>query len=113
MTQPNDERASEPASAEEPPAVEATPATAITATPASTSTTATTATTADPAPDQGAPSPDDAGFGDPRVDDAVSRLQELTERPVGEHADVYDDIHRRLRAAMEEADAEPADETRA
>jgi hypothetical protein len=56
--------------------------------------------------------PDDAGFGDPRVDDAVARLQELSDRPVGEHAEVFDDIHRRLRDALEEAAVEPAEEPR-
>ena len=65
------------------------------------------------APVQVAPAPDDeGGFGDPRVDDAVARLQELTERPVGEHAEVYDDVHPRLRDALEEAAVEPADEPR-
>jgi hypothetical protein len=52
------------------------------------------------------------GFGDPRVDDAVARLDLLTERPVGDHAEVFDDIHHRLRDALEEAAVEPAEEPR-
>ena len=60
----------------------------------------------------GAASPDDEGFGDPRVDDAVARLHDLAGRPVGEHAEVFDDIHQRLRDALEEAAVEPAEEPR-
>ena len=55
---------------------------------------------------------DDTGFGDPRVDDAVARLQQLSDRPVGEHAEIFDDIHRRLREALEEAAVEPVEEPR-
>jgi hypothetical protein len=42
-------------------------------------------------------------FGDERVDRAVERLAELDERAVGDHVEVYDDIHCRLRDALEEA----------
>jgi sirohydrochlorin ferrochelatase len=48
-------------------------------------------------------------LGDPRVDAAVERLGELRERPVGDHVEVFDDIHQRLRHALEDA-ADPADE---
>jgi hypothetical protein len=58
------------------------------------------------------PTTSGGGFGDPRVDDAVARLEELPERPVGEHAEVFDDIHQQLRGALEEAAVEPADEPR-
>jgi len=70
---------------------------------------------ADEGADKGAdkgPTTSAGGFGDPRVDDAVARLQELDERPVSEHAEVFDDIHRQLRDALEEAAVEPAEEPR-
>lgn len=41
--------------------------------------------------------------GDARVDGAVERLVELADRPVSDHVEVFDDIHGRLRAALEEA----------
>lgn len=40
------------------------------------------------------------GAGDPRVDDALSRLDELDALPVPDHVDVYADIHRRLEAVL-------------
>jgi hypothetical protein len=92
MTQPYDERPAAPAAAGDGPAPEA-------------------GTGAQP-PTDGDPSTDDDEFGDPRVDDAVARLQGLAERPVGEHAEIFDDIHQRLRDALEEAAVEPADEPR-
>jgi hypothetical protein len=48
-------------------------------------------------------------FGDTRVDGAVERLTELSERPVDEHVEVFDDIHGRLQDALQEAavDASP------
>jgi hypothetical protein len=42
-------------------------------------------------------------FGDERVDRAVERLAELDERAVSDHVEVFDDIHGRLRDALEEA----------
>ena len=39
----------------------------------------------------------------------MARLDELRERPVGEHAEVYADLHERLQSALVEADAEPGD----
>lgn len=51
-------------------------------------------------------------FGDPRVDGAVARLDELSDRPVGEHVEIFDDIHGRLRAALEDAAVEEPAEPR-
>jgi hypothetical protein len=48
------------------------------------------------------------GFGDTRVDAAVARLGELGDQPVAEHVHVFDDIHARLRDALEEAAVDPA-----
>jgi hypothetical protein len=58
------------------------------------------------------PTMTEGGFGEPRVDDAVARLEELTERPVSEHAEVFDDVHRQLLDALEEAAVEPVEEPR-
>ncbi|GAA1597190.1 hypothetical protein GCM10009789_58930 [Kribbella sancticallisti] len=42
----------------------------------------------------------------PLVDEVMGRLDGLRERPVGEHAEVYADLHERLQSALVEADAE-------
>ncbi|WP_112239346.1 hypothetical protein [Kribbella monticola] len=42
----------------------------------------------------------------PLVEEAMARLDELRERPVAEHAEVYADLHERLQTALVEADAE-------
>ena len=42
----------------------------------------------------------------PLVEETMARLDELRERPVGEHAEVYADLHERLQTALVEADAE-------
>jgi hypothetical protein len=42
-------------------------------------------------------------LGDPRVDEAVARLDDLSGRPVSDHVAVFDDIHGRLRGALEDA----------
>lgn len=47
--------------------------------------------------------------GHPLVEETMGRLDELRDRPVGEHADVYADLHERLQSALVEADAEPGD----
>ncbi|TCC34534.1 hypothetical protein E0H75_41730 [Kribbella capetownensis] len=47
--------------------------------------------------------------GHPLVDEVMGRLDELRERPVDEHADVYADLHERLQTALVEADAEHGD----
>jgi hypothetical protein len=36
----------------------------------------------------------------PAVDTALSRLEDLTERPVAEHVAVYDEVHRLLQDAL-------------
>ena len=47
----------------------------------------------------------------PLVEEAMTRLDRLRERPVGEHAEVYADLHERLQNALVEADAESGDRT--
>jgi hypothetical protein len=42
----------------------------------------------------------------PLVEETMARLDELRERPVAEHAEVYADLHERLQTALVEADAE-------
>lgn len=37
---------------------------------------------------------------DPRVEEAFARLAVLDERPVEEHAEVYDEVHRLLQGAL-------------
>jgi hypothetical protein len=39
----------------------------------------------------------------------MGRLGELRDRPVGEHAEVYADLHERLQSALVEADADSGD----
>jgi hypothetical protein len=39
----------------------------------------------------------------------MARLDDLRERPVSEHAEVYADVHERLQTALVEADAEHGD----
>ena len=59
------------------------------------------------------PAQDPESLGDPRVDAAVRRLADLSERPVAEHVEVFEDVHAQLRAALEDAAVEdaPLDET--
>jgi hypothetical protein len=45
----------------------------------------------------------------PLVEETMGRLDELRDRPVAEHAEVYADLHERLQSALVEADAEPGD----
>jgi hypothetical protein len=45
----------------------------------------------------------------PLVEETMARLDELRERPVGEHAEVYADLHERLQSALVEADADHGD----
>ena len=42
--------------------------------------------------------------GEPRVDAALARLDELTGRPVTEHRAIFEDVHRRLRDVLGELD---------
>jgi hypothetical protein len=37
--------------------------------------------------------------------DPIARLDTLSERPLHEHTDLYDEIHARLQAALAEIDA--------
>lgn len=37
---------------------------------------------------------------DSRVDAATSRLRELYNLPVNQHADIFEDVHRRLQEAL-------------
>ncbi|GAA1692286.1 hypothetical protein GCM10009745_42010 [Kribbella yunnanensis] len=50
---------------------------------------------------------DDSGH--PLVDEVMSRLDDLREKPVGEHAEVYADLHERLQTALVEADSDQGD----
>jgi len=43
--------------------------------------------------------------GEPRVDAALARLDELQGRPVTEHRAVFEDVHRRLRDVLGELDS--------
>ena len=42
--------------------------------------------------------------GEPRVDAAMARLDELTGRPLTEHRAIFEDVHRRLRDVLGELD---------
>lgn len=44
--------------------------------------------------------------GDPRVDEALSRLDDLTGLPVAEHPAVFEQVHQRLAEAL--GDLEPS-----
>ncbi len=52
-------------------------------------------------PAQGAAVPQPS-TGDPRVDEALSRLDELGGLPVSEHPAVFEQVHRRLAEALGE-----------
>jgi len=45
-----------------------------------------------------------AETGDPRVDEAISGLAELSDLPTNEHVGVYDQVHRRLQDALADLD---------
>ncbi|MGW7684470.1 hypothetical protein ACWGID_27250 [Kribbella sp. NPDC054772] len=47
--------------------------------------------------------------GHPLVEQTMGRLDELRDRPVSEHADVYADLHETLQSALVEADADQGD----
>jgi hypothetical protein len=47
--------------------------------------------------------------GHPLVEETMGRLDELRDRPVSEHGEVYADLHERLQSALVEADAEQSD----
>ena len=52
----------------------------------------------------------DAGFstGDADVDLALGKLEELDQRPLDEHADVYADIHRSLGSVLDGGSEHPS-----
>jgi len=47
--------------------------------------------------------------GHPLVEETMGRLDELRDKPVSEHGEVYADLHERLQTALVEADAEQND----
>ncbi|GAA2842838.1 hypothetical protein [Kribbella solani] len=47
--------------------------------------------------------------GHPLVEETMGRLDGLRDRAVGEHAEVYADLHERLQSALVEADADQGD----
>ncbi len=51
----------------------------------------------------------DPDAGHPLVKETMARLDELRDRPVSEHGEVYADLHERLQSALVEADAEHGD----
>jgi hypothetical protein len=57
-------------------------------------------------PDSGVVPGPPAGPGDPRVDDAVSRLAEIDALPLAEQVEVYTDIHRRLAGFLADPDSQ-------
>ncbi|MEU0092203.1 hypothetical protein [Kribbella sp. NPDC006257] len=59
-----------------------------------------------PRPPVPAPVERDEDAPHPLVEETMARLDELRDKPVGEHAEVYADLHERLQTALVEADAE-------
>ena len=59
-----------------------------------------------PEPDGVSPEPGHrrSATGEPRVDAALARLDELAGRPVTEHRAIFEDVHRRLREVLGELD---------
>jgi hypothetical protein len=47
--------------------------------------------------------------GEPRVDEALARLDDLAGLPVTEHGEVFEHVHRRLREVLGELDPGPTD----
>jgi len=54
--------------------------------------------------DPGKPGGTRPATGEPRVDAALARLDELAGRPVTEHRAIFEDVHRRLRDVLGELD---------
>lgn len=61
-----------------------------------------------PDPTLAAPGPTAAppGAGDPRVEDALSRLAELDALPLADQVEVFTDIHRRLAGVLADPDSQ-------
>jgi hypothetical protein len=55
--------------------------------------------------------PEIAATGEPRVDAALAGLGQLALLPVGEHAAVFEQVHRGLREVLGELDGGPAGST--
>lgn len=51
--------------------------------------------------DDAKPEPDG---GHPLVEETMARLEDLRDRPVNEHGEVYADLHERLQEALSDAD---------
>jgi hypothetical protein len=45
----------------------------------------------------------------PLVEETMARLDDLRDRPVADHAEVYADLHERLQTVLVQADAESGD----
>jgi hypothetical protein len=56
------------------------------------------------APEASWPEEERPATGEPRVDAALARLDELAARPVTEHRAVFEDVHRQLRDVLGELD---------
>lgn len=63
----------------------------------------------DPAYEDPASQSTDEEGGHPLVEETMARLDELRDKPVSEHGEVYADLHERLQTALVEADAEQGD----
>jgi hypothetical protein len=51
-------------------------------------------------------SPERPDTGEPVVDDAMKRLDDLTDAPVSDHVGVFDEAHRKLQDALADLDEE-------
>ncbi len=58
-----------------------------------------------PHPDRGGPGPGSQPI-DPRVADAVSRLDELDGLALADQVEVFSDVHRRLAAVLSDPDSQ-------
>jgi hypothetical protein len=58
---------------------------------------------------ESAEDPQEEERGHPLVEETMSRLDELRDRPVSEHGEVYADLHERLQSALVEADSDHTD----
>lgn len=54
------------------------------------------------------PEPTPVDPAEPSIEQALARLEVLSELPVDQHPAVYDEIHAELRAALTSAGREPA-----
>ncbi len=61
-------------------------------------------------PEHAQPAAPPAALADPRVDHALEGLAELDDIDVSHHAVRYDDIHRSLTSALEDADVDETEQ---